>query len=213
VQDLLALYGYADNIALLWRAFGDSGQRYWRGGSVLRQFTQCQAAPRQASALHKSLYRPDRFECATDHMPKGPADRSVTSVTSTGRSIGLRPHRNPTSGRYRINPAHLTWENACIHHYAIRSQDVFLMKNKRGDGMARLSEKYMLNSTFHKRYNKNDVTDLSMHRHLPNLEALLSDWLEDAELRALDQLSLQHFQSARDAFMTPEMMCKLSLAS
>ncbi|WP_425084870.1 glycosyltransferase family 2 protein [Ruegeria profundi] len=211
VQDLLEVCGHADNIALMWRPFGDAGHWFWRGGSVLRSFLRCQGRPRTTNAGHKSMFRPSKFTYATDHMPKLPLASGTVSVNSAGTQIKGSAVRFPKRARYRLLPEHLTWDVACIHHYAIRSLDVFLMKNDRGDGMARGHSKYLLNSKFYRRQSGNSMTDTGILEHVDKVDALLSEWLKDPELRRLEQNALRAFQDRRDQFLTPQRIEEFTL--
>jgi len=211
VGDLLDVCGHADNIALMWRPFGDSGQSYWRGGSVLRGFLRCQARPRPPNAGHKSMFRPGKFEFAIDHMPKMPRDPDVLSVNAKGEEISSASLRHPRYARYRCGSEYLTWDVACIHHYAVRSRDVFLMKNDRGDGMGHEHRKYHINSKFFRRHNGNDIQDTGILRHIDKVDAHLSEWLQDTELRQLEQNALRMFQDRRDRFLTAERIAELTM--
>ncbi|WP_420585774.1 glycosyltransferase family 2 protein [Ruegeria sp.] len=211
VQDLLEVCGHADNIALMWRPFGNSGQRFWRGGSVLRSFLRAQGRPRQANSGHKSMFRPGKFEYATDHMPKMPSDPDVLCVNSAGEAIRNASVKHPSRARYRMAQDQLTWDVACIHHYAVRSLDVFLMKNDRGDGMGHEHQKYYLNSKFYRRHNGDDVVDAGILQHMDEVDALISDWLGDPALRQLEQYALRKFQDRRDQFLTPERIAALTM--
>jgi hypothetical protein len=211
VQDLAEHCGRADNIALMWRPFGDNGLRYWRGGSVLSSFTRCQRRPRPANAGHKSMFRPHRFGSAIDHMPKQPVDKTVLSVNACGERVRSKALFHPSRARYLMSPAKMTWEGACIHHYATRSLDVFLMKNDRGDGMGHERQKYCVNSKFFRRHNRNEVADTGILPRAAEAGALAAEWLQDSELRALDQQALRWFQDRRDDFLTPERIAALTL--
>ncbi|NVO56168.1 glycosyltransferase family 2 protein [Rhodobacteraceae bacterium B1Z28] len=211
VGDLLEVCGHADNIALMWRPFGNSGHRYWRGGSVLRSFLRCQGRPRPPNSGHKSMFRPAKFSFATDHMPKMPHDLDILSVNSKGDEISSESIKNPKRARYGVPGDKLTWDVACIHHYAIRSLDIFLMKNDRGDGMGHQHKKYYLNSTFFRRHNSNDVHDTGILERIDDVEALLSEWLQDTELRRLEQNALRVFQDRRDRYLTSQRIADLTM--
>lgn len=211
IGDLLKTVDFADNVAIMWRPFGTSGLDYWRGGSVLSAFTRTQGRPRPANAGHKSLFRPRRFSAAIDHMPKAPVAEDVICVNAMGERVSARALFHPTRARYRMADDKLTWDGACINHYATRSTDVFLMKNDRGDGMGRRHEKYFLNSTFYRRHNKNEVEDHSILRNKPAVDRLLSEMLTDETLRRLDRRALDIFTARRDEVLTPERIAQWTL--
>ncbi len=142
VADLIDTIGPADCIALAWRPFGDAGIETWDGGLVIERFDRSAPNLWPAIIMHKSMFKPRRFGRAIDHMPKDPVDPSAKLVNTKGEEMSNFSLYHPTHARFRRSPdALLTWENACLHHYAIQSQDVFLMKNLRGDGMAAETKK------------------------------------------------------------------------
>lgn len=204
VGPYLQRFDHADVIALLWRSFGDNHIKYWRGGSVLRSFIRTDPRPLRRQLLHKSMFRPDKFGSAIDHMPKEPRDASVTVVGGAGQKISNDRLFDPKAARYRVRPYQCTWEGACINHYAIRSQDVFLMKNLRGDGMGRTHGKYYLQSVFHRRNNRNTVEDRGILDKIDATEAILSDMMQSKTLRQLDRRALECFLDARDTHLTKE---------
>lgn len=208
VGDLLAVAGDADVMALMWRPFGNNGLTRWSGGSVLETFTATQARPRAPNAQHKSLFRPRSFGAAIDHMPKEPLSGDVRLVNSTGITCDPRALFSRHQARYRLPVENLSWDNAYINHYAIRSDDIFLMKNVRGDGMGRVSEKYFLNSKFYRRQNKNGGQDTSIRRHKDALNARWAEFMADPVLNFLHTQSLEAFIRTRDRVLTPEQIAE-----
>ena len=61
-----------------------------------------------------------------------------------------------------------------INHYAIRSTDTFLMKQARGRGMGAGVDKYVLNSQWHRRANRNETEDRTILARWPEVEAELT---------------------------------------
>lgn len=213
VEELLEPNDFSDLIAVMWRAFGNSGKFYWRGGSVLSSFVQTQRRPRQSNAGHKSFFRPGRFGRCIDHMPKDPVSTSAICVNAKGDVISNKAIYQPNQSRFRVADDHLTWENACINHYAIRSTDIFLMKNDRGDGMANRRNKYFLNSNFFKRQNKNEVFEYDILEVLPRASQELNLILQDDEVRRLDYYTLECFLARRDEILTPDRIAEWTEAN
>lgn len=203
VDDLIARAGQGDAIAILWRAFGDAGLSEWEGGNVLPTFRHTQARPRKRSVGHKTMFRPTRFGRAIDHMPKDPA-ADVRLFTAAGEQARRRALFNPTAARYRIDFAQCSWEGACINHYAIRTPDIFLMKNVRGDGMGVARPKYMLGSKFHSRHNCNEIEDTGILRNWPETAAHLAVLRSDPLLGPLEATALTWFRARRAEILTPE---------
>jgi len=212
VADLLTVAGAADVMALMWRPFGNNGLTRWTGGSVLETFTATQARPRAPNAQHKSLFRPRSFGATIDHMPKEPVSKDVRLINSAGVPCDPRALFGRHQARYRLPEEHLSWDNAYINHYAIRSDDIFLMKNVRGDGMGRVSQKYFLNSKFYRRQNKNGGLDTSILRHKDALGARLADFMADPVLSFLHTQALGSFLRTRDRVLTPERIAEWTAA-
>jgi len=78
------------------------------------------------------------------------------------------------------------------------------MKNVRGDGMGRVSEKYFLNSKFYRRQNKNGGQDTSILRHRDALNARMTEFMADPVLDFLQTQALSAFIRMRDRVLTPE---------
>jgi len=201
---LLNVLPDADAVAILWQLMGDNGLTEWDGGYVIPSFTKGQAAPQPRVQLHKSMFRPDKFRGARDHMPKHPVSGQIKVVNAAGREVP-----NGALGKWRLNRYGMefddcTWENARIRHYAVKSQDVLLMKNVRGDGMGIVSDKYFLGSKFQRSHNMNHVEDLSIQAHWPNTAKAIENLLRDAKLRALNEHCKAWFQEQRASTLTPE---------
>ena len=111
----------------------------------------------------------------------------------------------PPHERHRkMDRAELTWDNAQINHYAIRSDDTFLMKNDRGAANTQGLGKYFKDSIFYQRCNRNEVEDASIHRLLPKIREELEELREDLILYHLEQAALHWFYERRDRILTPE---------
>lgn len=210
VADLLSPVGDADAIAILWRAFGHNGIGYWHGGSVLEAFTMSDSHPRKNTVFHKTFFKPSRFGSAIDHMPKEPKADDVILINTAVEKVTNASLYHPSRARFRMDFGKCTWENACINHYAIRSQDVFLMKNDRGDGMNVKRNKYFLHSTFYRRYNRNEIEDHSILRHQDMVNSILTEMLKDVQIRELDAAAKDWFIARRDSILTPEQVLKWS---
>ena len=204
IQSLVEIAGEADAMALLWRPFGDSGLERWDGGRVLETFLWSQGRPRTTNAQHKTMFRPQSFGACIDHMPKAPVSDAVTVVNARGEMCPSRALHHPTKSRFNLSQELLTWENACINHYAIKSQDVFLLKNHRGDGMGRAGNKYHLNSTFYTRHNKNRRKEESILRNKAAVDEWLASFMANPVLHDLHQGALRAFRQLRGDVLTDE---------
>ena len=195
----------ADVIAICWQPMGSGGLKDWPGGSVIETFTRTAGKARRDSERHKSLFRPALFAEAIDHMPKAPRRDSLTLKDTEGRRLDPRALFHPTHSQFRRNRAiPLTWRNASLRHYAVKSEDVFLMKNVRGDGMGIVSDKYHLGSLFWKRGDRNRREDRGMLRHMPATRAIWDRYLADPVLGPLDRAAQDWFRDQRARHLTED---------
>lgn len=199
IDDLLSLLSPADCIIISWRMFGANGRRLWPGGLVLEQCLHTEARIRPHRALQKSLFRPHRFRSAYAHMPKDPVAPDVVLRNTVDTVLSNRPLFKPEVTRHRrAAPADITWANACINHYAIRSEDVFLLKNLRGDGLGIAHQKYSLASRFRAYADRNDMEETSILRHLAAVHAHLARLRDDATTAALEAACHAEFTRLRE---------------
>lgn len=189
----------ADCIALTWKMFGSDGQRLWAGGSVLETFSKTEDhIRRRRLPLGKCLFRPDQFGQVVAHLPKKPARPDIRVINAKGDEMPNDALYSPNLMRHTTaSPAHFTWANAAIHHYAIRSEDVFVLKNHRGDGLGIAHSKYLRGSDFWNHADRNETTDTSIQRHLPAMQALLAEWRADRKIARLERAAFDAFVALR----------------
>jgi hypothetical protein len=206
VQDLVTKAGDAHTIALPWRMFGDNGHRDWPG-ETLPAFTACEPAPDPAAVKFKSLFRHRDFASASDHMPTAPRIDAPLAVNSGGEPLSSAVLHGPPRSRYA--PIDIAIRGgAVVNHYAVRSTDVFLLKNDRGRGMGPPSDKYHLGSKWHRIANRNQAQDRSILRRWPEvaaellrLRALLGVAEAEADCRAW-------FDTTRKQRLTPDTLSR-----
>jgi hypothetical protein len=204
IQSVLDGVGEADVVAFLWRLFGNSGMTEWHGGSVLPSFTQSQAHPLRRTVHHKSAWRPEKFGRAIDHMPKDPLVDDFIVKNTAGQKIKDTIIRHPIKCRYKADFRHLTFENAYINHYALKSDDILLMKNDRGDGHGNVHSNYYLNSNYYRKNNRNEAEDRSILTRWDEIKALMDEMRADPEVRALEDACNAAFFTRRAEILTPE---------
>lgn len=172
VQDLVARAGSAHAVALPWRSFGDNGHATWPG-ATLPHFTACEPAISDDTVKFKSLFRFRAFRHASEHMPTDPLVETPLAVNGAGEALSPAPLLGPPRSRYRpIDRARRG--GVQVNHYAIRSTDVFLLKNDRGLGSGTAQGKYHLNAPWHRQSNRNEGTDRSILARWPEVEAEMS---------------------------------------
>lgn len=202
VDDLLGKAGQGDVIALTWRNFGDNGERAWRG-DVLPIFTACEGQPRPETAKFKSMFRFRKFEHAYDHMPRDPKTRPI-DVRSASGDVLLDHGFGSQRSRYHPLDMAIAPESACINHYAIKSSDVFEMKNDRGDGQGKITKKYRIGSKWHKRANRNDVENRDILRHWEKTRRRIEEMRANSEIAELEADCITWFKARRSAVLTPD---------
>ncbi|MGX9356564.1 glycosyltransferase family 2 protein [Roseobacteraceae bacterium S113] len=201
LTDLLEHAHEADVIALPWRTFGDNGHIDWPG-ATLQNFTACETEIQPETVKFKSMFRPALFGFAHDHMPVQPKTAAPRVVAADGTSLPNAPLFAEKRAKYRPFEASIKPQAAVLNHYATRSQDVFLMKNDRGDGQGKMSNKYHLGSTWHQVANRNDVDDKSILRHWPATQKRLSELRSDQTTLRLEQRCLAWWETATARVLT-----------
>lgn len=220
LSDWLPRLGAHDAVAVTWRLFGDDGLTEWpQGGLQTETLTMAAASAGLLSGLQKTMFRPAAFGAGIDHMPKAPRHDKVTLANAAGRSLHPGALYHPTQSDHRaagdgtINrKRHFPWEGAVINHYAVRTQDLFLLKNWRGDAMnSPHNKRYTLNSRWHRAANCNDVEEVSIQRHLPGLRALMAEWrAADPDIARIEEATFARIAKARRDWLTPETIAHLT---
>lgn len=220
LEGWLPRLGDHDAAAIAWRLFGDNGLTEWpKGGLQTAEFTQAAAQPRPFTGMQKTMFRPAAFGAGIDHMPKEPRHSGVTLCNALGRDLHpgalYHPaecdHRNAGDGEVN-RKRHFPWEGAVINHYAVRTRDLFLLKNWRGDGKrSRFNKRYFLNSRWHRAANCNEEEEVSIQRHLPELRMLMAKWrAQDPKIARIEAAAYTRMASARDSILTEEEVARLT---
>lgn len=207
VHDLLDIAGDSDVIALAWRFFGNAGLTDWAGGLVLDQFTMAEDVPDADHINFKSMFRRTVFDHAHDHMPQSPRIPAPRVVNAAGEDLPNRPLLSTRKYRkYQPLARSIRWDAAQLNHYAVKSDDLFLMKNARGDGQNGLNtgKRYYLNWKWHRAANRNRVSDRTILRHLPAVQARLAEWRADPAIAAAETACAEWLNAERQRILTPE---------
>lgn len=206
LPDLMPNASEADVVAIPWQLFGDAGLAEWTPGmAVLPSFTRAEPAPEPRVAKSKCLFRVASFAAATDHNPRDPLVDSPVVVNPDGVALKSASLYQERSSRFRPHDLAATNATARINHYAVKSRDLFMMKNDRGDGQGKTGEtKYHLGSNWHRSANKNDVEDRTILRHWPDTQARLAVMRADPAISAAENACFDWFTSRKSAILTPE---------
>ena len=212
VQDLLDKAGDGDVIALAWRNFGDNGLTECPD-AVLPAFTRCEGHPAPATVKFKSMFRFRKFEHAHEHMPVRPRVDDIRVNNAAGGRLsnkGLFGHKR---SRYSPVERAIKPNRACINHYAVKSRDVFLLKNDRGDGQGKVTDKYHLGSNWHQRANRNDTENTQILRHWPGTAARLAELRAHPGIATAEQNCQTWFRARREQVLTPETIAAWTVAT
>lgn len=206
IADLMARVAGADVVALPWRMFGDAGLTDWRiGANVLEENTRAEFGPIPGVTRFKCLFRLASFARATDHNPLEPLVADPRVVTPDGKPLMNRTLYNARSSRFRPDERACNVRTARINHYAVKSEDLFLLRNDRGSGQGKpAGVKYVLGGNWHLLANRNEVEDRAILRHWPETSARLADLRDDPETARLERRCLDWFAERRTAILTPE---------
>lgn len=206
LEDLMARTAQADVIAVPWRAFGDSGVTDWVPGDLVTERNiRAERAPVPRETKTKCLFRVASFARATDHNPLEPMVDDPIVMTPDGELLDNRTLYNAKSARFRPHYVAARPKTAQLWHYAIRSEDCFLMKNARGDGQRKEgSAKYHLNSPWHRAANRNDVEERRLAGRAPALRETLADWRADPRIAEAERACQAWFGAERARVLTPE---------
>lgn len=206
ISDLLRIVETADVVPINWRNFGDNGLTHWTpGDTVLQSFTKAEDGPTPGTTKSKCLFRVASFARATDHNPRDPlvADPTVRSVD--GAPLSNASLRQKKSSRFRPHDRACQAQNARLNHYAVKSQDLFMMKNDRGDGQGKLGEpKYHLNSNWHRAANRNDVEDRAILAQISQTASRLAALRANPEIAQAEKSCQNWFLERRAKILTEE---------
>ncbi|WP_420328127.1 glycosyltransferase family 2 protein [Mameliella sp.] len=206
LADLLARTARADCVAIPWRAFGDSGVTDWTPGDLVTESnTMAEPRPVPRETKTKCLFKLASFARATDHNPLDPQVPDPVVMTPDGELLDNRTLYNAKSARFRPHYIAARARSAQLFHYAIRSEDCFLMKNDRGDGQGKQGAgKYHLNSAWHRAANRNEVEERRLADRAPALRATLADWRRDPAIAKAEAACHAWFRDTRARLLTPE---------
>lgn len=163
ISDLTSLHPDADAITLMWRFFGNSGVKTWTPGRILDQFTMCEGSPALSRMNFKTIFRPSKFRLFSPHMPKLPHDPEALRVVNTaGVPMPTTKMLTKLGSGYEKDMSLASWENAALHHYHVKPDDLHRAKYARGDANGRKNEKRKIGGDYYNGVNCNDAQDASI---------------------------------------------------
>lgn len=200
IAALTGMFPKADAIAVQWRHFGKGGIDRWNGGSVLDQFIMAEADPATPDngrlVNFKTLFRPLRFATMGVHTPKFPVSgRPPLAVNTAGTLMPTDAMMQERGSGYAAATAQCTWENACLHHHHVKSDDLHRLKHARGDANGRNNKKRRIGSGFYRQVDLNDVEDTSISHYRAARRAWEDRLRSIPGLLALEETALALFRA------------------
>lgn len=195
LSHLIGILPGFDHLALNWRLFGSGQIPVMTDDLVTARFSDTTAPERYLTQFTgiKSLFRPAVFATPGIHQPRNPnlpADeiRIVNGSGLTHPEFAMKNWRSkdPLMTRY-----------ACVHHYAVKDIETFLLKSVRGSAHQThrsLREKYWWKRNF------GGTRDESLVQRAPRLwaEMLRLDHLSGGRLMALRKAAFDHHRAKLD---------------
>lgn len=196
--------GDADVVPIPWRMFGDAGVTSWQPGDLVTERNQrAEPAPDPGVSKFKCLFKLASFARATDHNPLDPQVHDPRVVTPDGDPLSNASLYQKKSARFRPHDIAAQARSAQVFHYAVRAEDVFLMKNDRGDGQGKQGDtKYHLGSHWHRAANRNDMVERHMAQHVESIRRQIAAWRADATTKALEEACFDWFTQRRAMLLT-----------
>lgn len=196
LPDLLDILPGFDHLVLNWRLFGSGQIPVMTNELVTARFTDTTAPERYLTHFTgmKSLFRPSVFATPGIHQPRNsclPADE-IRIVNGSGLVHPEFELRN-----WRSKDPMMT-RHACVHHYAVKDIETFLLKSVRGSAHQThrsLREKYWWKRNF------GGTQDLSLAKRAPRLWSEMQhlDRLSGGRLMTLRQAAFDHHRAMLDA--------------
>lgn len=190
LEDLFAAVKDANMIAITWRLFGNNDIHEFEDTLLCEAFTRCAPElirkPHQAWGF-KTLYRNQSiFKKMGVHRPKGLKPQlweSINWVNGSGEQMPSNMFRNG----WRSTTTTYGYDLVTLNHYAVRSAESFLVKRDRGR-VNHVERDQGLAYWF--RMNNNAEENRSIQRMLPALRTELDSLLEDPEIAAAHEYSV-----------------------
>ncbi|UMA66051.1 glycosyltransferase family 2 protein [Roseivivax marinus] len=188
IPELVAACGDPQAISVTFRFFANDGVETYQDRPVIAQFDRSHDPDIWAAEMAievKTLVRADfPLQYFGAHRPFHDPDRHSPYWTDgSGRPVPERFLRRATRRRIRAFPASGARQLASLNHYALRSLESYLVKNDRGDVNR---ENRAFDTSYWRDRNDPAVSDRSIQRHLPALDA------EIARLKGLGRVGALH---------------------
>lgn len=193
IEDLISIAPDADAICIQMRFFGDSHHDRLPEGLVMEHFVRSSEEQFRLNNVVKTLVRNnDAFTRVTANHTPGFVHRSGRPrfFNCGGEEI---PPETYGATRFRtVSDDYRSMRYAQLNHYAVKSLDCYHAKRYRGDAADNPDR---LNLAYWHERNRNECEDRSLCVHLPATKIVMQKWLEDSELRRLNDACRSAFRA------------------
>jgi len=170
---LIARHPDVDAISFVWKIFGNADEAEISDQPVPRSFTRAQTT-KGAPGEHrffKTLYRNnEKFSRMGVHRPFLAEDPGeVNWITPDGTRLS----QDQTKNALFVHDTY-GYEVAQLNHYALRSLDAFVVKQKRGRAN---HQRGVIEMGYWNKFNKNDEADIALAQNFGTAEAYRDDLL------------------------------------
>lgn len=179
----------AGMMVIPWRIFGSSGQRRFHDRPVTGRFTRSQDVSDRPRVGVKTFFRHDPALRPWIHYP-----RRVGADAPESRWVdaGMQPLER-ASLTWKGGPAGLRRDLAEIAHFMVKSEDEYLLKILRGDGMLKVSR---LGLRYWEEGDRNEATDLRLDPGPPGFAEGLAALRDDPVLGRLHRRAVRRRKAA-----------------
>ena len=174
IDDFLAYNESNDAIAFNWKHFGSSGKVSRESGMTIERFIKCGPDDFFLNRMVKSIYKwNDNIKGFGPHRPWFKQGFQPKYVYPDGLPVGAGFWK---TGQNLIHDetAHINFDVAAMHHYAIKSEEEYEVKKSRGNGMKSNDKKVHFRDQYFNVRDVNDLNDRSALNLFDEVEAELS---------------------------------------
>ncbi|WP_439138658.1 glycosyltransferase family 2 protein [Roseicyclus sp.] len=187
---LAACPAKVDGIAMNWRMMGSNEQIAWSDASLMTQFTRgadddfrrgwgVKTLFRPFAGMKLGIHRPSMQGAKHDHDK---ACRLLDQIWVNGSAVRMPP--SFMRDGWRGSAATTGYALAEIAHFAVQSREAYLLRGDRGNVNLK-PQKY--DATYFAMFDRNEKPHLGLLRWSGWVEALVTDWLQDHDLKRLLQ--------------------------
>lgn len=228
LNDLVSYIGNRQGILLAWRIFGDNGQVGLKTRCISNDFTGAGNAPLKTQYHIKTLFRysPKKLFFSTFAFPRPRISKNENlseddflSGHGTALIKGNMHHQlwlagEENSGCSNAPDVDFSWKVAQLNHYAVKTPELFKLKQLRGRGFYRklaqgASPRVCHTDKYYDLYNRNEGIDVSILRFEKETTKLIAEILSAENVRHAYEHTLEKTKASISVQKTPSMTEKL----